>query len=89
MLAGTACSKLLHSLEELFRLPESEVSQHEGAHIATTKYKAPEYGTPEEAMATMIEKPTASGSTMIQPNTSAPAMLPPPIKRRKVLEMIA
>ena len=89
MLAGSACGKLLHSLEELFGLLESEVSQHEGARIATTEYKAPEYETPEEAAATVIEKPTASGSAMIWPDTSAPATLPPPIKRRKVLEMIA
>ena len=59
-LAGTACGKLLHSLEELFGVPESEASKREGTHIASTKYRAPEVETPEEAVATIVEKPTTS-----------------------------
>ena len=55
-LAGTACGKLLHSLEELFGVPESEASKREGARIASTEYRAPEVETPEEAAATVIEK---------------------------------
>ena len=41
-LAGTACGKLLHSLKELFGLPEGEASKKEGARIASTGYQAPD-----------------------------------------------
>ena len=88
-LAGTACGKLLHSLEELFGVPESEASKREGAHIASTKYRAPEVETPEEAVATIMEKPTTSSSSTDLPTPMASAALPPPTKRRKVLELIA
>ena len=87
-LAGTACGKLLHSLEELFGVPESEASKREGARIASTEYRAPEVETPEEAAATVIEKPTISTPPTNSSTPSASAVRPPPLKRRKVLELI-
>ena len=85
----TACGKLLHSLEELFGVPESEASKREGAHIALTEYWAPEVETPEEAVATVVEKPTTSSSSTDSSTPMASAVPPPPIKRRKVLELIS
>ena len=75
-LAGTACRRLLHLLEDLFGLPESEMSKREGARLESSTYAA-EPETAEEKAATVTES-TASGSTA-----------PPPLKRCKVLEMIA
>ena len=88
-LVGTACGKLLHSLKELFGVPESEASKREGVHIASTKYRAPEVETPEEAAATVIEKPMISTPPTDSSTPSASAVHPPPLKRRKVLELIA
>ena len=88
-LAGTACEKLLHSLEELFGVPESEASKREGARIGSTKYRAPEVETPEEAAAIVMEKPTTSRSSTDSSTPTALAVPPPSIKRRKVLELIS
>ena len=69
-----------HSLEELFGVPESEASKREGAHIASTKYRAPEVETPEEAAATVVEKPTTSSSSTDSSTPTASAVPPPPSK---------
>ena len=82
-LAGTACGKLLHSLEELFGVPESEASKREGARIASTEYRAPEVETPEEAAATVIEKPTISTPPTDSSTPSASAVRPPPSQKEK------
>ena len=75
-LAGTACGRLLHLLEDLFGLPESEMSKREGARLESSTYAA-EPETAEEKAATVTE------------STASESAAPPPLKRRKVLEMIA
>ena len=75
-LAGTACGRLLHLLEDLFGLPESEMSKREGARLESSTY-ATEPETTEEKAATVTESTVSESAT------------PPPLKRRKVLEMIA
>ena len=72
-LAGSACGRLLHMLEDLFSLPESEQSKKEEAQLQATTYTATESESKEEHAATVIESGEMS----------------PPLKCRKVLEMIA
>ena len=79
-LAGTACGKLLHSLKELFGVPESEASKRAGARIVSTEYRAPEVETPEEAAATVVEKLTTSSSSTDSSTPTASAVPPPPSK---------
>ena len=53
-LAGTACGRLLHLLEDLFGLPESEMSKWEGARLKSSTY-ATEPETAKEKAATVTE----------------------------------
>ena len=71
-LAGSACGHLLHVLEDLFSLPELEQSKKEEVQLQATTYAAAELESKEECAVTVVE----SGE------------MPPPLKHRKVLEMI-
>ena len=73
---ATVCGRLLHLLEDLFGLPESEMSKREGARLESSTY-ATEPETAEEKAATVTE------------STVSESAAPPSLKRRKVLEMIA
>ena len=72
-LAGLACGKLLHVLEDLFGLPESEQSKKEEARLQATTYTAADSESKEEHAATIVESEE----------------MPPPLKHKKVLEMVA
>ena len=72
-LVGSACGHLLHVLEDLFSLPELEQSKKEEAQLQVTTYAAAESESKEERAATVVESGEMS----------------PPLKCRKVLEMIA
>ena len=76
-LVGTSCGHLLHVLKDIFGLPESVDLVHEGETIAATFRPSSELSS--------SEGPTASA----EPSGSEVYKLPPPLKRCKVLEMIA
>ena len=76
VLVGTASGKLLHTLKDLFGVPESEPSKKEGEKIEASVHPANLADTPEEIAAMITE----------EPSTSAPEQ---PLKKRQVKEMLS
>ena len=62
--------------------------QKGGSPYCFNRIPSPKVETPEEAAATVIEKPTISTPLTDSSTPSTSAVRPPPLKRRKVLELI-